>query len=153
MGNIGGTAEGGSCCTIHVFWARSNPAGFYKKIRWEKYLNEWSAYTMDAVGNHEWCYYVGEYRELELTCEGGLENHAKNLQVGVEVDDNTQPETFGWDETDGIWGNGEAHQWNFAVDRLISEGETVGYNGLCTAAYTPYDYAGNIYYGDSNLCP
>jgi hypothetical protein len=156
MGNTNSIAEAGvhSCCKIYAFTAKNNSSGYQEWFLWEKYVEEWSAYTMDPVGNDTWCYYVGEYKELGEGCVGGLENYSKDLEVGAEFADEAQPENLGWDETDGIWGpHGEAHQWNFATDGLWNETGKVSYNGMCGAPYTPYDYAGNIYYGTYGTCP
>jgi hypothetical protein len=148
---MGNTSTYRSCCAIYAFWADQNHYGYHEKELWEKYLNEWSAYTMNSVGSGTWCVYVGANKELPEGCVGGFEVESKELQTGTEMADEAQPENRAWVETAALW-QGTGHQWLKAVNGLYNTSGKVSYNGMCVAPYAPWNYPGNIYSGSYGTC-
>jgi hypothetical protein len=152
MGSEGGY---GGCCGLEAFKAeKSAERGEYREAALgAASFRQWIAYSMDSEASGNWCFYIGNNKELGEACSAVMERYSKELEVGEEAADEITPENSGAVETAAIFGNGDGYNWNFAENQLANETGSVSSNGLCVAPYTPYNYPGNIYFGNAGSCP
>jgi hypothetical protein len=151
MGQEGGDYH--NCCSLYSFFAYQNHSGYHAVFGPEKPLSAPNWYTMRSAGGGTWCFYIGWAQEYKQGCVEGFESVSKEVEDGVEVDDEEQPVNAGYVQATWIAEHGEFYNWDSAHNGLWNEAGEVSYNGLCIAPYTPWNFPGNVYYGNYGSCP
>jgi hypothetical protein len=92
MGSEGGY---GGCCGLEAFKAeKSAERGEYREAALgAASFRQWIAYSMDSEASGNWCFYIGNNKELGEACSAVMERYSKELEVGEEAADEITPET------------------------------------------------------------
>jgi hypothetical protein len=147
---IGQEAGYRNCCNLFWFMAKKNAEGYgevnYPPYTGEVTFNTWNNYGDVSAGNGSWCFRIGANWEAQPYCFGGFPVYSKDLQDGMEVASEVEPENAGSVVANATHLNGKIYTWNFATnyaENVFGEYTT----HVCVSQYAPVNYPGNINYG------